>query len=434
MLDLEAVITGVKLSNAIAGETFQDWVGRAWADTVTGIGSDKVRLMISDARASGVSAFRQVTQRFPSGLELPIEYTTVRMSPQGGLIAIGKSLQAVSELQARLIAAQHAMEQDYWKLREVETRYRLLFDASNEAVLLLRAEDFRVIEANPAAIRALGVARGWDFPSEMAPQERKSFQAMLARARETGKTPGIIIHLGPDREAWTVRATLMNADAGPVFMLQLASVGVRPAAMERSAPQILATLIERMPDAFVILDRDGIVRQANSAFLDLAQVSFDGAVIGHSLQKWLGAPGADLTALLGAVRRNGVARLFTTTLRGVLGAEVEVEVSAAGDVAASPVFFGVLIRDVSRRLTSPRRDRLQLALEATKPMNGSAPLRKVIDDVVGLVEREYVEAALEQTDGNRAAAAELLGMSRQSLYTKLSRYGLDGGPKKSSVK
>ena len=48
-----------------------------------------------------------------------------------------------------VLGAQQAMEQDYWKLREIETRYRLLFDASNEPVLLIGAEDLRVVEANP---------------------------------------------------------------------------------------------------------------------------------------------------------------------------------------------------------------------------------------------------------------------------------------------
>ena len=37
-----------------------------------------------------------------------------------------------------------------------------------------------------------------------------------------------------------------------------------------------------------------------------------------------------------------------------------------------------------------------------------------------------IESALELTNGNRTAAAELLGLSRQSLYAKLNRYGLDG--------
>ena len=45
---------------------------------------------------------------------------------------------------------------------------------------------------------------------------------------------------------------------------------------------------------------------------------------------------------------------------------------------------------------------------------------------VGAVEKHYVTEALELTRGNRTAAAELLGLSRQSLYAKLWRYGLDG--------
>jgi DNA-binding NtrC family response regulator len=39
------------------------------------------------------------------------------------------------------------------------------------------------------------------------------------------------------------------------------------------------------------------------------------------------------------------------------------------------------------------------------------------------VEQAYIKAALELTAGNRTAAAQLLGVSRQSLYAKLNRYG-----------
>ena len=36
--------------------------------------------------------------------------------------------------------------------------------------------------------------------------------------------------------------------------------------------------------------------------------------------------------------------------------------------------------------------------------------------------RDSIEAALEITNNNRAAAADLLGLSRQSLYVKLSKF------------
>src|SRR3954453_6522930 len=176
-LDLEGVIRDVALSTAVPERGVEAWCGRPWAETVLDVGGDKVRRMVQDAREHGVSGFRQVTQRFPSGLELPVEYTTVRLGGKAGLIAIGRNLQAVAELQSRLIAAQQAMEQDYWKLREVETRYRLLFDASAEAVLLLEADTLHIVDANPAAIRALGLGRGRALMAELGPEERERLQA-----------------------------------------------------------------------------------------------------------------------------------------------------------------------------------------------------------------------------------------------------------------
>ena len=41
-----------------------------------------------------------------------------------------------------------------------------------------------------------------------------------------------------------------------------------------------------------------------------------------------------------------------------------------------------------------------------------------------MIEKLSIEAALELTGDNRASAAEMLGLSRQSLYVKLRRFGL----------
>ena len=125
LLDLEGVIRKATLSSTVCRRD-----RRGLARPALGARPSRMAAaaacgsMVEDARRTGVSAFRQVAQRFPSGRELPMEYTTVRLGEQAGLLAIGKNLQAVAELQSRLIAAQQAMERDYWKLREVETRYR----------------------------------------------------------------------------------------------------------------------------------------------------------------------------------------------------------------------------------------------------------------------------------------------------------------------
>jgi len=438
LLDMEGVIREVTLSTAIGEEGVEAWLGRPWRDTVGELASDRVRRMVEDARVSGISAFRQVTQRFPSGLEIPMEYTTVLLGGRAGMLAIGKSLQAVAELQARLIAAQQAIERDYWKLRELETRYRLLVDSSNEAVLVVSSANFRVLEANPAAIGALGVVlqrnesiAGRDLMSDVAPDDRDALRSMLLRVRDQGKSPGILLHLGPDRRPWMLRASLIASDPGQVFLLQLTSV-VPPALAPPPKHPVVEEFIDATPDGFVIVDRDGTIRFANLAFLDLVQVGSRQSVIGERLGRWLFRPGADVAVLLANVRRHRVVRLFSTTIHGELGSDTEVEIAAAGKPNGSD-WFGILLRDVTRRLpTGNEGDRLHAALGSITEQIGKTSLRSLVRQAVGVVERHYVKAALELTGDNRTAAAELLGLSRQSLYVKLNRYGFDEGLQTSS--
>jgi transcriptional regulator PpsR len=424
MLDWEGVIREAALSGAIPSEPVADWLGRPWTETVGDAGGDWIRRMLDDARNRGVSAFRQVRQRFPSGLELPIEYTTVRLGGEAGLIAVGKNLQAVAELQSRLIATQQAREQDYWKLRDIETRSRLLFDASNEAVLVVEAESLRVIEANPAAIRALGMAPGWEFLREVAPRDEEAFRGMLRRAREHGRAPGIMLHLGAERASWLVRATLMTRDPGPVFLLQIANAGSDPQSAARGTALRIEDLLERLPDAFVVTDQDGTVRRANKAFLDLVQVPTEGGVLGQSAGRWLARPGSGLGVLLATLHEHGEVRLFPTVITGEVGLEAEVEISAASSGIGGTRAFGMVIRDVSRRLAVPAPSTpLREAMAAIEKDIGRTPLPALVRQTAAALERHCIERALTLAAGNRTATAELLGLSRQSLYAKLGRYG-----------
>ena len=55
---------------------------------------------------------------------------------------------------------------------------------------------------------------------------------------------------------------------------------------------------------------------------------------------------------------------------------------------------------------------------------GRVSLKDLVRETTDVVEQLCIEAALELTGDNRASAAEMLGLSRQSLYAKLRRYGL----------
>ncbi len=55
---------------------------------------------------------------------------------------------------------------------------------------------------------------------------------------------------------------------------------------------------------------------------------------------------------------------------------------------------------------------------------GRMSLKEIVRESTDLIERLCIEAALAYTGDNRASAAEILGVSRQSLYSKLHRHGL----------
>ena len=51
-------------------------------------------------------------------------------------------------------------------------------------------------------------------------------------------------------------------------------------------------------------------------------------------------------------------------------------------------------------------------------------MKAIVGETVDTIERMCIEAALELTHNNRASASEMLGLSRQSLYVKLRRFGI----------
>jgi transcriptional regulator PpsR len=433
LLDMDGVIREATLSPAMQGESVDGWLGRPWVEIAGDVGGDKVKRMVEDARASGISAFRQINQRFPSGLEIPIEFTTVLLGGRAGMLAIGKNLQAVAELQSRLIAAQQTMERDYWKLREIETRYRLVFDASDEAVVIVSPANLRIVEANRSAVEALNSSRrrnedlaGREFLHEVASEDREAVRDMLNRVRERGKALSILVHLGPDAKSWMLRGSLIASDPGHVFLLQFTAAANAPIEREQDAGSTIEKLIDRLPDGFVALDETGVIQHANQAFLDLVQIGSKGSAIGESLGRWLWQPGADLNALLANIERHGTVRLFTTTVRGELGTDTEIEISAAQNDNEERKHIGVLLRNVARRLpVHGEGDLLRTALGSASEQIGKSSLRKLVKNAVSIVEQHYVKQALELAKGNRTATAELLGLSRQSLYAKLNLYGLD---------
>jgi len=418
-IDNEGVIRSAISAEALSGERVDRWQGLSWGETVSPDVEREVARIVAEAQSGGDLACFRLTQRFPSGREFPIEYTTISLGRNAGFVAVGRNLQIVADLQKRLQSAQAEREQDYWKLREIETRYRALLDASDEAVVLVRATNMRVVEANAAAAKAFGLMPGAEFQPAMPPRDKRALSAMLDAARAQGRAPAIALHLSPDGAPWSVKASLIGTDAGSFYLVQLTPLEGRADDDAPIARFSVEAMVRRMPDAFVVVDAAGTVRWANYTFLDLAQLGVETAAIGQNLKRWLSKPGADVALVLSMVNRHGGVRALRTTIEGDLGTAVEVEISAIADDADRPGHVGVLMRDVTRRAMVAG-----VSQESADPFAAGATLEEVVRASVDAIERRAIDAALAKANGSRTLAAKALGLSRQSLHTKLNKFRL----------
>lgn len=417
------------LSRELAG--YENWLGQPWAHTVTIETRPKVEALLRDAASKAPPRWRQVNHPSPHGPGVPILYSAVQTGEGGRIVAVGRDLRGIAALQQRLVEAQQSMERDYSHLRHVETRYRVLFQTSSDSVVIVDAATYKVVEANPAAIEIFGGAArqpvgrlltdGFDAPGA------ETLRALFARVRSAGRTDDVRARLAGSQQDVFVSASLFRQDNSSLFLVRISPVHAdAKTTVALTTKSRLLQFVENAPDAIVVTGPDGRILAANPAFLELAQLASEERARSESLDRWLGRPGVDLSVLIAGLRQRGSVRLFATTLRGEQGATAQVEISAVPVVTDGQQCFGFAIRNVGRRLLAdPRASReLPRSAEQLTELVGRVSMKELVRDTTDVIERLFIEAALKLTNENRASAAELLGLSRQSLYVKLRRYGL----------
>jgi len=421
-------------SEEMMGQGYQHWLGKPWGQTVTTESRSKVASMLRDIGTGKGGKWRHLNQYAQDGSELPLSYSLIWIpgapGQQAHAVAFGRDLRPQAALQQKLLSAQRSMERDYWQLKHVETRYRLLFQVSSEALLILDAQTEKPEDSNPAAFALFGDAlskSNWSLRDALDSRSYTALSQVFSGLRASGRSMPLEVRLASSGIDVVVSVSLFRQEQSSHFLLCLVPKAIEHESRGASnAKQMLVDVMESAPDAFVVTDLAGYVLTANRAFLQLAQVSNEDLVRGESLERWLGRAGVDLSVLISNLRQRDVVRLFATRMRGDYGSTTDVEISAVAVTTGEKRCLGFTIRDIGIRLHGEAKPTKELP-RSTGQMTelvGRVPLKDIVRETTDLIEQLCIEAALELTGDNRASAAEMLGLSRQSLYVKLRRFGM----------
>ena len=435
-LDQRGTVVGISVNptNPALG-SLDHWVGRPVQGFLTVESREKLSARIAEMQADPDLVPRPIELNHVDNAtwEFPVRYTMHRVNDAGSLLLLGRDLQPIAEVQQRLVKEQLARERDKQRLRSEQTFYRVVLQASETPIVLVDAQKGRIRDLNAAAASLLGstveILSGGSFAQAFEGRRQGELMEALqtAASGEEGRSEVEVISRR-NGQVLKVLPELFRA-SGDLFMnCRLVPFDDSMSVVAESA-QTLAALFAASSDAIIVTDPKGVIREANEAFLMLSDAAQIRDVRGKSFADFLVRGTVDLKLILDAANGKSRLRNYSAQFKSNVGTLANVEISAARlRRNATDLGYGLIIRDVSAKdigdtgATSAfvGEDAMRNVMELV----GSASLKDLVSATSDVVEKMCIETAVQLTGNNRVAAAEMLGLSRQSLYVKLRKYGL----------
>lgn len=407
-----------------------DWEGANLRDVLT---DESLRKL--DARLSGMQGARhgdtavELNHSDQSNWEFPVRYSLHRIGADESILMLGRDLRPIAEVQQQLVQAQLALERDYETQREMDTRYRVLMEVIRDPVVMVSMSSGRITDINPAAAQLLGGSRsdliGAAMAQEFEGRRRGEFLESLANLAVAESALPVELTARRSQKRLFLSPTVFRAAGERILLCQMDMTKGGPASQDELGDN-LSRLYHEGVDGIVFADGEGNIRAANEAFLNLTDTANMAAVRGRSLTDFLARGAVDLRVLLDNVKRTGQLRLYATRLTTDFMGQIAVEISATWlNDRPNPVLV-LVVRDASRAetLRRPAFGQPDDGVRNVMELVGSSTLKDIVAETTDVIEKMCIETALELTRNNRVAAAEMLSLSRQSLYVKLRKYGL----------
>lgn len=298
-----------------------------------------------------------------------------------------------------------------------EAAYQLIFEQSSEGLVIVNMATGLIEQANQNSAEILGTSVDtlvsspflWYFAddgTDVAPTDTETL-TLTARSAVTHDTINVRTQIvrGLDRTILIIR--LQRVDDGT--------------SMGRDPDNTLAVQLLKQTDVSVLLtDGAGEISWSNAA---LGSFVGEQTVTGRPVFEVLGISQDALAPGLRTADQVGRFLTSLSSLESSLCPQKDAYLTIVPLPADDAEGYGFLLHamtpDDDAQTEMNARDKDLLA-----QMIGKAPLKSLVRKSTDAIERNCIEAALRLTGNNRAAAANVLGLSRQSLYIKLHQHGL----------
>ncbi len=426
----DGVIRNVAEGAGPLASAVTEWVGRPWIETVTVETRRKVELLMQEVLTGGVARRREVNHTSASGLQIPVAYSAVQLGAQGPVLAVGRDLSTVAAIQQRFLEAQQDLERDYWQRRQADARFRLLFQVLNDAVLLVDATTFEVLEANAAAESLFasspdGLVHA-HLPDCVETHSRAALAELLSTTRTLGRAAELKVRpQGPGLPV-EVSATPFRSEDRQLLLVRARDTQTgSPSRPLQDESRRLIDFVQHTPDGVVITDTSGRVLMANPAFTSMCGAHGNKELRGRALDELFGDTHGQWTSLLTRARQRGIAVqevLSIATEEGQISVDASAAMLAEGDQEC--VGFSLRpLRHGAPAVTTLDASLVSALAQLTQQV-GRLPLADMLSEVQFIAEGHLVSRALQVAGGQVDRAARALGLTVDGLELRMRRHRL----------
>ena len=401
-----------------------DWAGLRLSECLSTDDADSVSKAVHQAIGSGQTSSAFQISISAEGGRGAIMTAFIAPDDDDILSLVLQDLEPLVEAVDRADRLQTALETQNDKARTAEGVQRALMAHLSEAVVIIDAQSGRIVDlSHPAAEILAPLSEGQQtgllgaaFTQCFEGRRRSEFiDGLCAAAGDVDAKP-TVVDLRGGRGRLGISPSAAFANGTRLLFCHLSTDGIEGA---RASWDGLGTIARGTADGLVCVDPRGQVLTTNRGFLRMVAAGSSESVNARPLASFLLRGLVDTRALFDTDRP----RCMTTQLIGLTGQRLPVEITVT-ELADGG--FGLVLRDIS--LADVIRPQADAGGESLGPkaasLVGSMPLRDIVSSMTEDIERDCVLAAIELTQNNRVACAEMLGLSRQSLYVKLRRFGL----------
>jgi len=405
----------------------EHWRTRNIRDFITkesGIKLEEIQNLSSNASNKVEKDSIQLNHTKNDGTDFPIQYSVHPTGVNNQILLFGRDLTQIAQAQQELMKTQLKFEREYDRYRSFDTKYRVILEQCGSAFIIVD-ETGKIVDFNKKATTIIERTDLQHITLEELINQRTSTEILneLETLNKNAPSNALKTFLKKSNKEVQLKGTFFRSNEGVHTLIRLNNSAGHQAPHAREK-LYLSDLYQKTTDAFVFIDEAGKIVDTNDSFLTLSENANVDEVVGKSFSAFLRNTATDLKILTDNSKKLGKIRNYATEFITAFGSKIPVTISSTWVSNEHDDFYGFILRDSSNIEFEKQNDNEQYSWEATTKLVGSAPLKELVAQTGDIAERICLETALNLTSNNKVAAADLLSLSRQSLYVKLRKHNL----------